>query len=110
MFGDRCRWAFLAAALSVGGIGCEQGAEGDRCNIDLVGSDECNSGLTCVVPSSCVIAVCCPSSPPYSDPQCECFANPQGAACKMSCNVDASYDAGTAPDASADAGKDAPHE
>jgi hypothetical protein len=109
MFGYRCRWVVLAAAMSAGGFGCEQGAEGDRCNIDLVDSDECNSGLTCVVPSSCVIAVWCPTSPPYSDPQCECFANPNGSACRNSCSVDAAYDTGSAP-APPDAGKDAGHD
>jgi hypothetical protein len=110
MLGYRFPWWMIVGALTAASAGCEQGAEGDRCNIDLVDSDECNSGLACVVPSSCVIAVCCPSSPPYSDPQCECFANPHGVACKASCNVDASYDAGTAPDASSDTGKDAAHE
>jgi hypothetical protein len=102
-------WLAVAFATSAAGLlGCEQGAEGDRCNPDLAFTTECNSGLSCVVPSSCVIAVCCPSSPPYSDPQCECFAHPAGCAC----SVDAAYDTGApSPDAStADAGKDATHE
>ena len=104
----------VAAMLTAGALGCDQGAEGDRCNPDLVNTTECNSGLSCVTPPSCVISVCCPSKPPYSDPQCECFANPNGAACKGSCNVDAGYDTG-APvvsdaGASADSGKDATHE
>jgi len=102
-------WWVLVAALSAAAVGCEQGAEGNRCNIDLVDTTECNSGLTCVVPPSCVVAVCCPSAPPYTDPNCECFANPRGAACMSSCNVDAAYDAGAGSDAAAssDAGTDA---
>jgi hypothetical protein len=106
-------WSSLAVGLLAlrALAGCEQGAEGDRCNPDLVGSDECNSGLTCVTPSSCVISVCCPSAPPYADPQCECFERPQGCAC----SVDAAYDAGVSSDASSrdgglvDAAKEATH-
>ncbi len=111
----RCQlgWLAIGTGLLVASslLGCEQGAEGDRCNPDLVGSDECNGGLICVTPSSCVISVCCPSAPPYSDPQCECFVHPQGCVC----SVDAAYDAGAVPDASlhdgsrADAVEDAPH-
>jgi hypothetical protein len=104
----------LAAAAILTLLGCEQGAQGDRCNPDLVDSDECNSGLTCVQPPSCVVNVCCPTSPPYSDPQCECIANPQGSVCmQQGCNVDAAYDGMPtgAPDAGTDsstqdAGKD----
>jgi hypothetical protein len=93
---------FAAASL----LACEQGAEGDRCNPDLVNTSECNSGLSCVTPSSCVVSVCCPSTPPYADPQCECFAHPEGCAC----NVDAAYDTGVSADAGVDSGKDATHE
>jgi len=47
--------------LALFGAGCHQGSEGDRCNPDLIPSqDECNSGLTCQVPSTCVEAYCCP--------------------------------------------------
>jgi len=105
-------WFALATALVAVTAGmlaaCEQGSEGDRCNPDLVNTTECNSGLACVTPSSCVISVCCPSAPPYSDPQCECFAHPEGCAC----SVDAAYDTGVAADAgvvdatASDAGKD----
>jgi len=107
----------LSAALA---MGCEQGAQGDRCNPDLVDTTECNSGLNCVTPPSCVVSVCCPPQGPYTDPNCECFANPQGAACTGSCSVDAAYDGmpvstptPTVPDAGAgvaDAAKDATHE
>ncbi len=111
-------WLSLAAGLLAAStlLACEQGAEGDRCNPDLVDTTECNSGLSCVTPSSCVISVCCPSAPPYTDPQCECFVHPEACAC----NVDAAYDTGVAAPttdagdatihASTDAGKDATHE
>ena len=105
------------AACALLAMGCEQGAEGDRCNPDLVDTTECNGGLSCVTPSSCVISVCCPPQGPYTDPNCECFSNPQGAACLGSCNVDAAYDGMpiSAPAPSSDAGvldaaKDATHE
>jgi hypothetical protein len=51
----------LFASLALFAVGCHQGAEGDRCNPSLIpSSDECNSGLTCQVPSPCVEAFCCP--------------------------------------------------
>ncbi|MGO9000022.1 MAG: hypothetical protein ACLQVI_42390 [Polyangiaceae bacterium] len=75
---------------------CDQGGQGDRCNPYLYedaaasspngaayNASECSSGLTCTIPPTCVIAVCCPTSPPYTDPNCECLANP-GAACACS--------------------------
>ena len=34
-------------------------AEGDRCN-PARQPDECSSGLSCTVPSNCVLAACCP--------------------------------------------------
>jgi hypothetical protein len=119
-------WLLLGASFLAGTtLGCEQGAEGDRCNPDLVDTTECNSGLSCVTPPSCVISVCCPSKGPYTDPNCDCFANPQGPMCLSSCNVDAAWDGMPTPDggtadahardattmqASMDAGKDGSHE
>jgi len=97
-----CIAALVAGALAaVGGAGlpgCEQGQQGDRCNPNLIenssassinggayNEDECNSGLTCTVPPTCVIAVCCPAKPPYSDPNCACLANP-GSLCACTVN------------------------
>ena len=107
--------AALAVGLAVGlGLfACDQRRQGDRCNPALVQSggatpqyneDECNAGLSCQVPPTCAIAVCCPSQPPYSDPSCACFANP-GAAC--ACTVPSLLDAGS-DDAGIDAPIDAP--
>ena len=88
--------ALVVALVAFGLPACQQGREGDRCNPDLIQSggatpqyneDECNTGagLSCQVPPTCVIAVCCPSQPPYSDPNCACFANPSaGCACTTS--------------------------
>ncbi len=83
-------------------LACEQGSEGDRCNPGRAanGSDECNSGLSCVQPTSCVINVCCPAAPPYTDPQCACMIDPAGCPCTV--GVDAGVDAGVS-DAAADA-------
>ncbi len=99
------------SALSLGALACEQGSQGDRCNPDLVDSTECGSGLSCVTPPTCVVSVCCPTSPPYSDPQCECIANPKACASSMSggCNVDASYDTGAPVGDAGMSGKDAAH-
>ncbi len=121
-------WLTLAASVVAASmlVGCQQGAEGDRCNPDLVNTTECNSGLSCVQPPTCVVNVCCPSSPPYTDPQCECIAHPETCASYDAggCNVDAAYDgmpttsstdAGTvdagsdASGASKDSGKDGAH-
>jgi hypothetical protein len=88
----RCSSAALVAAVSALALpACQQGAEGDRCNPDLIQSggatpaynaDECNSGLSCQIPPTCGNAYCCPSSPPYTDPNCACLANPAaGCAC-----------------------------
>src|SRR5579872_154111 len=55
------------AALVVGmvllGAGCHEGAEGDRCNPVAAanGEDECNSGLSCQTPFTCVESYCCPA-------------------------------------------------
>jgi hypothetical protein len=54
----------LLAFLSLGlfSVGCHEAAEGDRCNPDLVPlSSDCNSGLTCQMPSTCAEAYCCPT-------------------------------------------------
>jgi hypothetical protein len=95
-----------AAAFSA----CEQDREGDRCNPALIqpggatpqyNEDECHGSLSCQVPPTCVIAVCCPSQPPYTDPNCACLANP-GAAC--ACSVAGLLDAGGEDAASSDSG------
>jgi hypothetical protein len=113
---ERLRRGWPAALVLVAALGvyaCEQGEQGDRCNPDLIQSggatpqyneDECHSGLACTIPPTCVIAVCCPKEPPYSDPSCACLANP-GAAC--ACSVPALLDAGD-DGGGADAGGDAP--
>jgi len=51
----------LLVSLALFAMGCHQGAEGDRCNPILIPSQsDCNSGLTCQIPSTCVEAYCCP--------------------------------------------------
>ena len=52
----------LLVSLALFAVGCHEGSEGDRCNPDLIPSQsECNSGLTCQMPSTCVEAYCCPT-------------------------------------------------
>jgi hypothetical protein len=64
--------------------GCNQGAEGDRCNPDLTQSspaptyneDECGSGLTCQQPANCPENYCCPTPPATStNPNCQAGCN-----------------------------------
>jgi hypothetical protein len=50
---------FVLGAVGVGG--CEPQSEGDRCTGGS-GTDECSSGLTCVVPPNCLVSYCCPIS------------------------------------------------
>jgi hypothetical protein len=93
-----CAAALVAALVGLALPACDQGAEGDRCNPNLIQSggavpqynaDECGSGLSCQIPPTCGNAYCCPSSPPYTDPNCACLANPAaGCAC--------TYDGGVA--------------
>jgi hypothetical protein len=59
--------------------GCEQGAEGDRCNPDLItmnpspmyNEDECGSGLSCQQPNFCPENYCCPVAGPSANPNCQ---------------------------------------
>jgi hypothetical protein len=57
--------------------GCNQGAEGDRCNPNLTSSSpmynesECGSGLTCTQPMFCPESYCCPASGASSNPNCQ---------------------------------------
>jgi hypothetical protein len=57
----------LALALVVG---CDQGAEGDRCNPSL-SHDECGNGLACTQPANCPENYCCPTSGPISSQSCQ---------------------------------------
>jgi hypothetical protein len=54
--------ALVLAAILGCLTGCDGGREGDRCNPDLSHND-CNDGLTCVQPSTCVENYCCPADP-----------------------------------------------
>jgi hypothetical protein len=64
----------LVVGLSAVALGCEQGAEGDRCVLALSHND-CNSGLVCTQPSLCPETYCCPpnvtsTSSPYCQEGC----------------------------------------
>ena len=51
--------ACVAAALAL--LACKGGEEGDRCNPKL-SHDECNTGLSCQQPGTCVESYCCPAN------------------------------------------------
>jgi hypothetical protein len=69
----RVRSFLLALCLGAFGVGAAQGCvtpdEGERCLLDNY-ADECASGLTCMVPTNCVAAVCCRSDGTSTDPAC----------------------------------------
>jgi hypothetical protein len=69
--------AILAGALTV--TGCEQGAEGDRCNPAL-SHDDCNDGLVCTIPAYCVENYCCPATGTSGNPFCQPGCNGGAAA------------------------------
>jgi hypothetical protein len=114
---------FVVAVVALALPACDQGRQGDRCNPELIqdssaanginggayNEDECNSGLTCQMPPTCVISVCCPTSPPYSDPNCACLAAipPGGCPCSLPSllpSEDAGEDSGE--DSGTDSGSD----
>jgi hypothetical protein len=60
--GSRILLAAVVATILALGSGCNQGAEGDRCNPDLAtGESDCNSGLTCQQSPTCAENYCCPT-------------------------------------------------
>jgi hypothetical protein len=92
----------LVALLGVGALvmaACSQGSEGDRCNPDLnPGNGECNGGLTCMQPSLCPEAYCCPTTADggpasSSNPNCQTGCN--GGAASI-CNSGADAEAACA--------------
>jgi hypothetical protein len=91
------------AVLVLASTGCDGGREGDRCNPDLSHND-CNDGLTCIVPSTCVENYCCPTPASAStNPYCNGMACPMAAA--STSGPDASADA-TGPDGSESTGSE----
>ncbi len=62
---------FTGATLLFATNGCNQGAEGDRCNPDLAaGESDCDDGLTCTIPPLCPEAYCCPNDGTTTSPFC----------------------------------------
>jgi hypothetical protein len=59
----------LVSAVALA-TGCNQGAEGDRCNPDL-SHDECGGGLQCTQPKDCPENYCCPANGTSSNPYCQ---------------------------------------
>ncbi len=66
---------FAVVAASTGG--CDGGREGERCNPSL-SHDECNDGLSCRQPATCVESYCCPNGS-SSNPYCNGSACPSAA-------------------------------
>jgi hypothetical protein len=69
----------IFAGLALLGAGCQQSAEGDRCNPALSHND-CNAGLVCTIPTYCVENYCCPVSGPITSPFCQPGCNGGAAA------------------------------
>lgn len=69
---------FVPLAFLVVTNGCDGGREGERCNPDL-SHDECDDGLTCQQPSTCVENYCCPTpASGSSNPYCNGKGCPNG--------------------------------
>jgi len=93
--------AVLAAAalFVVTTNGCNQGAEGDRCNPALdstnpmYNEDECGAGLSCQQPMFCPENYCCPTTGTSANPSCQPGCN-GGAAAGCAAGVTADCDAG----------------
>jgi hypothetical protein len=92
--------AVLAAGLMLGGTGCAQGAEGDRCNPNLSHND-CNAGLTCTQPAGCPENYCCPTNGMSSNPYCQ-------PGCAVDCTTDPNAPVCASPEAGAEAASMAP--
>ncbi len=75
------RLIMIAASLFITTFAACHLEEGDRCN-PLQFSDPCNpgaTGLSCVYPSNCGVAYCCPAKvTAQSDPNCQPCAGPDG--------------------------------
>src|ERR1700722_12152694 len=75
-----------SALLTAATNGCNQGAEGDRCNPDLIGTsprydeDECGTGLSCQQPMFCPENYCCPTTGTGTNPFCQAGCNGGAAA------------------------------
>jgi hypothetical protein len=69
----------VALTMVMLGKGCASGgSEGDRCNPKL-SHDECNVGLSCRQPATCVESYCCPDPGKSSaNPFCNGTACPPG--------------------------------
>jgi hypothetical protein len=85
---------FLVVAFSVAlANGCEGSNEGDRCNPNL-SHDDCNAGLTCQQPATCVENYCCPSPASAStNPFCNGSACPPAEAGVADAGGEAASDA-----------------
>ena len=90
-----------AAALATG---CNQGAEGDRCNPDL-SHDECGAGLHCTQPVDCPETYCCPTSGNSNNQYCQpgC-AGGQASICAAGGDADCPTDGGGGTDSGGDGG------
>jgi hypothetical protein len=101
--GFRHVFSALIAAGVVAAVGCEGGAEGDRCNPALSHND-CNGGLTCQQPATCAESYCCPTpASASSNPFCNGSSCPPAEAGTGEAGPgDASPDASAAPDAGGD--------
>ncbi|MFI5297165.1 MAG: hypothetical protein ACHREM_03625 [Polyangiales bacterium] len=59
--------ALVAAGAAVSSVACGT-SEGDRCNPDLIDSNECSGALTCTTLPNCALSFCCPATVGENDP------------------------------------------
>jgi hypothetical protein len=80
------RASLIALATASVAVGCSRQGEGERCDLVAAGSDDCDSGLTCI---SCgnladhVTDRCCPAPGASSDPRCQRSPNEDATLCPV---------------------------
>jgi hypothetical protein len=67
------RASLIALAIASVAVGCSRQGEGERCDFDAAGHDDCDSGLVCITCDRLADRVtdrCCPPGGGSSDPRC----------------------------------------
>jgi hypothetical protein len=67
------RAALLALATASVAVGCSRQGEGERCDLEAAGDDDCDSGLVCIACGDLADRVtdrCCPPGGGSSDSRC----------------------------------------
>jgi hypothetical protein len=72
------RASLIALAIASVAVGCSRQGEGERCDYDAAGDDDCDSGLACIACERLADRVtdrCCPPGGGSSDSRCALAAS-----------------------------------